>query len=169
MNLISRKINEEGIVRLISETLEAEKLISNPNVIDAGCGNGLLGIPIAILNGTRQVYLAEANQKKAGFLSHVRLVLELPNVDVHSGPVGELVRDLSNVRTTLVARGFPRIDRLHKLLLKRQIDELILITANEKCRKMKKGLENVAQKIYNIPFRDNLVICKMRYVSRETS
>ena len=168
INLISRKTKNSDLERLLSESLELEKQISHPHVIDAGSGNGLLGIPVAIMDESRFVQLAETNKKKAEFLSAACERLDLKNVSVHHRQVELLLRSRPKTETTVIARGFPRMDKLQKYLAKHKMDELVVITAAEKCRKKEKGLESVRQNIYNIPFRNNLVICKMEYVSRET-
>jgi 16S rRNA (guanine(527)-N(7))-methyltransferase RsmG len=168
INLISRKINHSDLNRLLSESLEVERQITNSFVVDAGSGNGLLGIPVAIMDESRLVQLAETNRKKADFLYAACEVVGLKNVRVHHGQVELFLRTRPNTETTVVARGFPEIEKLQKYLMQRMMGELILITAPEKCRKNRKGMETVRQKIYNIPFRNNLVICKMEYVSRET-
>lgn len=54
---------------------------------DVGTGGGLPGIPIAIAQRDRQVFLVDANAKKAAFLKQAAIELSLGNVSVHEGRV----------------------------------------------------------------------------------
>ena len=82
VNLISRKITREKLDQLLMETHLLDQYISNDIIIDAGSGNGILGIPIALLDKNRKIVLVEPKRKKALFLSEVKEKMGLSNVDV---------------------------------------------------------------------------------------
>ena len=60
------------------------------SLADVGSGGGLPGIPLALARPDLQVTLIESTQKKASFLTQVKIDLNLPNVSVHCGRVEDL-------------------------------------------------------------------------------
>ena len=52
------------------------------NVLDLGSGGGLPGIPLAISNPEKKLYLVESNEKKAAFLLNTSTRLKLKNIVV---------------------------------------------------------------------------------------
>jgi 16S rRNA (guanine(527)-N(7))-methyltransferase RsmG len=169
VNLISRKITRLSLFKLIGETIYLNTLISKKKVIDAGSGNGLLGIPIAILTPEKKVVLVESKRKKIEFLKAIKLKNSLDNIFIFEGDVKAYFKGLKPENAVLVARGFPRLDILTNFVSSGKINEIMIITSKRKIIKMKKGMETVVQKIYNIPHKDNIIVFKMENVSRETN
>ena len=168
-NIISRNITHSQLEQLMKESTLLHPLISSVHVVDAGSGNGLVGIPLAILNHLIQVTLVETRQKKIDFLSQAKLDLNLFNVDVQHNDIQRYLSKWNNPgEVSLVARGFPRTDILLRLLRRRQIIEVVLITSFGKLKKKQKELEKFRQTLYNIPLRDEIVVVKLENVSRET-
>ena len=168
INLISRKMSRDHLFRLVWETIFINPLISKAGIIDAGSGNGLLGVPLAFLDSKRPVVLVETKSKKVEFLRRVTEHMSLENVKIHEGEIRDYLKKTPSPKFTLVARGFPKPEILVQQLQRRLIGEILAITAKRKIKKIKKGMERISQKIYNIPLRDNIVIFKMENVSRET-
>jgi len=168
VNLVSKKSTRETVNVLISESLLLKKHISTAFLIDAGSGGGLLGIPMALAFPEKRVVLTEAVQKKAKFLNLVVEELALKNVTVWAGAIQEYMQRQKTTTSTLISRGFPRLDLLTEFVFKKTIRELILITSPLKINKIQKNMANIEQNSYNIPSRNNLIIFKMENVSRET-
>ena len=168
INLISRKMKRENLKYLINETLCLNPLISKSPILDAGSGNGLLGVPLAIVNRDKKVVLVESKIKKQIFLYELKINMGLKNIAVQRSDVYHYLRKKQTGEPTMVARGFPNPDILISCLVRGMVEELLIITSKRKLIKIKKGLENIEQKIYNIPFRDDIVILQMENVSRET-
>jgi len=163
VNLVSRKISPEELCQLLNESLLLDQYIANAFVIDAGSGNGILGIPIAMGNKDRKVTLVEPRQKKFQFLKYVKEELGLPNIDVQGISIEEYLKGLKNVDSsaiTLIARGFPQLEVFCRFIKKRLIGEAVIITSENKIKKNEKPLESMAKKIYNVPLRKNLKILK---------
>lgn len=169
INLISRKVSKSTLLRLISETVFLGKLINGSTVIDAGSGNGILGIPLSIMFGEKKFVLCERKEKKAAFLKEAKENLSLSNVYVCSEDVVDYLKKGKLENTSLIARGFPDIEMLIVLFYKKIVNEVLIITSAVKIKKNKKNVENTDQKIYNIPCRNYLKILKMENVSRETT
>jgi len=169
-NLVSRKLNNNDIKNIIEETFLLNNYINNNIVIDAGSGNGLLGIPIGILNKEKKIILVETKEKKVFYLKKMIRNLELRNITVYSGGIDNYFvnEKKNNKNNTLVARGFPNNYELFKHLKNNEINELILITIEDKVKKIKNTVDNIKKYVYNIPSKDNLKIIKLEKVSRET-
>lgn len=168
VNLISKKSTSESVQTLIAESLLLGEHVSTKLIVDAGSGGGLLGIPLALAFPEKKVVLAETLQKKARFLNLAVDKMEMKNVTVWSGPIQEYMQKNKNTVSSLVSRGFPRIDVLAEFVYRRHVRELLLITSPAKIIYLEKKMANVVQKSYNIPFRNNLIVFKMENVSRET-
>jgi 16S rRNA G527 N7-methylase RsmG len=168
-NIISRLINHRKFRQLINESILLHPLISTSLVVDAGSGNGLLGIPLAIIAPLRQVVLVETRQKKINFLLQAKKDLNLEAVEIRHEDIQQYLSQLNNKRDiTLVARGFPRADILLHMLYKYKLSELLLVTSARKIKKNQKELEKFRQTLYNIPLRDEIMVVKLENVSRET-
>jgi len=168
VNLISRKITGNALKQLVEETLLLEQYISKNEIIDAGSGNGILGIPIALKNPGKIINLIESKEKKAIFLEDIKKKMFLTNVRVYCCSIKEFVNRTKIKETSLVARGFPGLEIFCDFLKKEQIKEVVCITSQNKIKKINKYMVNVKKKAYNIPLRKNLKILKMENVSRET-
>lgn len=164
VNLISRKITGEKLAQLLDETFLLEKYISNDIIIDAGSGNGILGIPIALIKKNRKIILVEPKQKKALFLREVKKKMNLSTVEVQDVSIEEWLNKSKNENNkwkTLIARGFPRLNAIFAFVHRGMINEAVLITSENKIKKNQNDLESVTKKIYNVPLRKNLKILKM--------
>jgi len=168
INLVSRKINNEQLGVLVGETLRLAKIVTGSCIVDAGSGNGLLGIVLAIHYPQRQVILLEALKKKVDFLDRVVSHLGLENTKINWGRLESFSFPHGPGKISLVARGFPSLQALAEPLVGGDVDEVVTITSLKKIEKLKIPLEKVVNTIYNIPFRDVIKILKMENVSRET-
>lgn len=162
INIISRNVDKKGIERLVEETMLLDKLITNSTIVDVGSGNGILGVPIAIMNRQKQIKLVESKIKKAAFLDLLIRTISLKNVEVYNLDIKEYFKRNLEKGVTLIARGFPKNEMLYDLIKKGFAQELVIITSKNKIKKNKKALENTDKNVYNIFFRDNLVILKIK-------
>ena len=79
-NLISKKNTEEIIDEGIAEAAALTKHIKQyKNILDIGTGSGLPGIPLAIFNENKNIYLSEKNNKKNYHLKKTIKTLEIKN------------------------------------------------------------------------------------------
>ena len=80
-NLVSRKNTEKIIDEAIEEATALTKYLKqHKNILDIGTGSGLPGIPLAIFNENKNVYLSEKNNKKNYHLKKIIKLLEIENV-----------------------------------------------------------------------------------------
>lgn len=169
INLVSRQISPEGLGQLLNETLFLNGFISegNDTVVDAGSGNGILGIPIAVVNKNKNIVLVETRKKKIAFLEELKNRMDLQNVEVAGESIEEYLKKNKKRRRTLIARGFPDPGVFCGFVEKGYIDEAVLITSENKIKKNEKRLESVKKKIYNVSLRTYLKILKLEKKSRE--
>ncbi len=73
---------EEMVIKHIADSLSIHALIKGQSLADVGTGAGLPGIPLALLYPEKRFTLIESQNKKAGFLRHIKRALKLNNVDV---------------------------------------------------------------------------------------
>ena len=168
INIISKRITDEQIKSLVNESILIDKYTKGINIVDAGSGNGILGIPIAILHPDKQIFLVEPRKKKSEFLFYAVEKLMLNNVKVLRSGIEEFVKVNKKMKFSIIARGFPDNKKLISYVKNRMAEEVILITSLSKIKKVEKGIEKYQQKIYNVPFRDSLKILYTANVSRET-
>ena len=76
------------------------------NIVDLGSGGGFPGIPIAITNPQKKVYLVERRQAKAAFLLNTTNQLELHNTKVMHVDSRELEAHDLGENLDIVARAF---------------------------------------------------------------
>ena len=168
VNLVSRQLTREMLDVLINESLLLRSHVSSAMVVDAGSGGGLLGVPLAISLPEKQFILVETIHKKVIFLSEALRLLKLDNATVWEGPMQEFMHHHGRFESTIISRGFPSIEALTDLVLKKRVKELVLISSINKIKKIANLIANIRQNRYNIPSRDNLIIIKLENVSRET-
>jgi len=86
-NLLSHsQRNNESLWWHVFDSLQAIELIepdSEPNILDAGSGNGFPGLPLALALPDLQFSLVERSASKAEFLEFALASLAIPNARVH--------------------------------------------------------------------------------------
>ena len=79
-NLISRKNTDKIIDEAIEEATALTKHLNQyKNILDIGTGSGIPGIPLAIFNENKNIYLSEKNNKKNYHLKKTIKLLEIEN------------------------------------------------------------------------------------------
>lgn len=170
VNLVSRKMTPESLIQLVNETILLNKYISNDceNIIDAGSGNGLLGIPIALINNNKKITLVETLRKKSDFLNFIKSEMNIHNLEVFNGRIENYFEKRpAKQNTSLIARGFPNIALLFSYVKYGTSKETVLITSENKIKKNHNDLESLNKKIYNLPLRDSIKILLLEKTESE--
>ena len=90
-NLTAVRDGGRMVIQHLLDSLAVLPYLGSPATLaDVGSGGGLPGIPLAIARPEMAVTLIEANQKKASFMTQVKIELGLSNVSVHCGRVEDL-------------------------------------------------------------------------------
>ena len=154
-NLISRK-QENNIDNHIKDCLSISSHLSS-NIMDLGTGGGLPGIPLAIEDPRKKIYLVEASQKKCSFLLHTKNLLGLENLHVINKRGEDLhLKDFAE-DMDIVTRAFGTAEKTIKTtkkLLENPNNQLKLMKTEEalKEKKIPKGYE--VKKIEDLDSKD---------------
>ena len=154
-NLISRK-QENNIDNHIKDCLSISSHLSS-NIMDLGTGGGLPGIPLAIEDPRKKIYLVEASQKKCSFLLHTKNLLSLENLHVINKRGEDLhLKDFAE-DMDIVTRAFGTAEKTIKTtkkLLENPNNQLKLMKTEEalKEEKIPKGYE--VKKIEDLDSKD---------------
>ena len=154
-NLISRK-QENNIDNHIKDCLSITSHLSS-NIMDLGTGGGLPGIPLAIEDPRKKIYLVEASQKKCSFLLHTKNLLGLENLHVINKRGEDLhLKDFAE-DMDIVTRAFGTAEKTIKTtkkLLENPNNQLKLMKTEEalKEEKIPKGYE--VKKIEDLDSKD---------------
>lgn len=85
INLTAIRERDAQITKHLLDSLSIQPLLRGDRVLDVGTGAGFPGLPLAIVNPTRQFTLLDSTAKKLKFIDHVVTLLQLPNVQtVHT-------------------------------------------------------------------------------------
>lgn len=85
MNLTAIRERSQQITKHLLDSLSIQSFIRGMRVCDVGTGAGFPGIPLAVVNPTRQFTLIDSTAKKLKFIDHVAQQLELNNIStVHT-------------------------------------------------------------------------------------
>lgn len=85
MNLTAIKERGAQITKHLLDSLSVQPFLQGERILDVGTGAGFPGLPLAIVNPSRQFMLLDATAKKLKFIEHTASLLELPNVQtVHT-------------------------------------------------------------------------------------
>ncbi len=154
-NLISRK-QDNNIDNHIKDCLSVSSHLSS-NIMDLGTGGGLPGIPLAIEDPRKKIYLVEASQKKCSFLLHTKNLLGLENLHVINKRGEDLhLKDFAE-DMDIVTRAFGTAEKTIKTtkkLLENPNNQLKLMKTEEalKEEKIPKGYE--VKKIEDLDSKD---------------
>jgi len=133
-NLTAVRNPDEMISRQLLDSLSIEPYIKGPELLDVGCGAGLPGIPLAIVNPELHVTLIDSNGKKTRFVHQAIAELKLSNANVIQGRVEDLTQD--GHFDTITSRAFAD---LHLMI---QLTEHLL-KPNGQWAAMKSGIDEL--------------------------
>jgi 16S rRNA (guanine527-N7)-methyltransferase len=129
-NLTSIIQTEEMLSKHILDSLSINYLIKGKNVLDIGSGAGLPGIPLAVINPDINFLLLDSNNKKIIFLNHVKINLNIKNIDL----VHARIEDFNNdVRfDTIICRSYASLSKIYLNSKKHLKDRGIIIAMKGK-------------------------------------
>ena len=154
VNIISKTVSYEEVQALVEDTKLLEKHVKNKEVVDVGSGNGILGVPLAIMDIGRTVHLVEPRKKKAEFLRKLKSDLKIENVQVYEKGIEEFIKFEKNKKITMVSRGFHDIGILYSIFKKKNLSQILLISSMEKCKRLMKSEKIKTALICDIKNRD---------------
>ena len=103
-NLVS-KSQALNLDEHIEDSLSVSDFLGE-EILDLGSGGGFPGIPLAIVNPEKKIYLVESNTKKSSFLLNVSNQLDLQNVKVYNKRMEELSPEKFPDSLDMITRAF---------------------------------------------------------------
>lgn len=103
-NLVAPRERNFLLARHVLDSLSIAPWLQPGNLLDAGTGAGLPGIPLAIVRPDVQVKLVDSAGKKIRFIRHVGRTLKLANIHPVHGRVGEMAG--GEVFANITSRAF---------------------------------------------------------------
>lgn len=104
-NVISRKFSDDDVWENVYDSVCAFTLLKSSigeNLLDAGTGGGVPGIPLAILFKEKNFLLVDSSRKKCSFLRLVKAKLALENVEIENKDL----RSIKNVDHIITKAAF---------------------------------------------------------------
>jgi len=109
-NLTSVRDMAQMVGRHILDSLVVHPYLNGEKILDVGCGAGLPGIPLAIINPDKQFTLLDSNQKKTRFVQQAVNELQLENINVVNDRVENY--EVEEGFNTVIARAYSSIENL---------------------------------------------------------
>ena len=109
-NLTSITEINDMLIKHILDSLSVQEFLKGRDILDVGSGAGLPGIPLAITTPQKKFLLIDSNNKKITFLNHVKISLEIKNVNL----LHKRVEDLSQetIFDTVICRSFGSLRKI---------------------------------------------------------
>lgn len=167
-NVISKKSKRQNIEKLVEDTIQTLRLIKNNTILDIGSGNGIIGVPTAIIKKNCKIVLIEPRIKKSTFLKELKNRLEMKNVEVVNQDFETYIKKEKKKNVTWIIRGFPNTEKLVRIFKKQNHSQMILISSKEKIEKIIKEERIQKYEMYDIKGRDIIKVLCLENVSRET-
>ena len=110
-NLTSIVETEEMLSKHILDSLSIKHLVKGKNVLDIGSGAGLPGIPLALTSPDKKFLLLDSNNKKIIFLNHVKINLDIKNIDL----MHERIENFNNSSgfDTIICRSYASLSKIY--------------------------------------------------------
>jgi 16S rRNA (guanine527-N7)-methyltransferase len=127
-NLTAVKQPEQMLTRHVLDSLSVLPFIKGQHCLDIGTGPGLPGMILALALPESRWTLLDSNQKKVRFLRHVKVELDVGNVEIVQSRVESYEAEIDF--DTIICRAFAPLSRLLELTQH-------LITSNNQLLAMK--------------------------------
>ena len=129
-NLTSIVETKEMLSKHILDSLSIKHLIKGKNILDIGSGAGLPGIPLAVTSPDKKFLLLDSNNKKIIFLNHVKINLDIKNIDL----VHERIEDFNDEIgfDTIICRSYASLSKIYLNSKKHLKDRGIIIAMKGK-------------------------------------
>ena len=129
-NLTSIVETKEMLSKHILDSLSIRHLIKGKNILDIGSGAGLPGIPLAVTSPDKKFLLLDSNNKKIIFLNHVKINLDIKNIDLMHERIEDFNDDIGF--DTIICRSYASLSKIYLNSKKHLKDRGIIIAMKGK-------------------------------------
>ena len=178
LNKWNSKFNISGISEIdqmvpihLLDSLSVWSFLKGKYILDVGSGGGLPGIPLSILDPSRNFTLLDSNGKKTRFLFQVKLELDLGNIEIVNARVENY--ETNRQVDTIICRAFSSISKAIDLtnnICKGDCSLLFMkgVYPSEEIKNLPTGYEVNAVHSLNVPYlQSDRNIIEVRKVSGE--
>lgn len=137
-NLTAAKSETELVERHLLDSLTLYPYLQEGELLDVGCGAGLPGLPLAIIDPARKVYLLDSNRKKTRFVRQCAVSLRLEMVSVLEQRIENTAR---GGYANITARAVAPLGKLLELTVPLLRDEGVLLA--QKGSKVNEEIEQI--------------------------
>jgi len=109
-NLTAVKRPEDMLQRHVLDSLSVISFIKGNRCLDVGTGPGLPGMILALAQAEAHWILLDSNQKKVRFLRHVKIELEVSNVEIVQSRIKSYKPEMEF--DTVICRAFAPLNRM---------------------------------------------------------
>jgi len=148
-NLTSITKFDDMLIKHILDSLSIKNLIQGKNILDIGSGAGLPGIPLALTLPGKTFLLLDSNNKKIIFLNHVKINLNIMNINLLHERIESLKTNFSF--DTIICRSFAKLSKIYSNSSKHLSKDGIIIAMKGKYPKQE--LEELIEFDKNIVFQ----------------
>ena len=140
---------DDMLIKHILDSLSIKNLIQGKNILDIGSGAGLPGIPLALTLPGKTFLLLDSNNKKIIFLNHVKINLNIMNINLLHERIESLKTNFSF--DTIICRSFAKLSKIYSNSSKHLSKDGIIIAMKGKYPKQE--LEELIEFDKNIVFQ----------------
>ena len=148
-NLTSITKFDDMLIKHILDSLSIKNLIQGKNILDIGSGAGLPGIPLALTLPGKTFLLLDSNNKKIIFLNHVKINLNIININLLHERIESLKTNFSF--DTIICRSFAKLSKIYSNSSKHLSKDGIIIAMKGKYPKQE--LEELIEFDKNVVFQ----------------
>ena len=148
-NLTSITKFDDMLIKHILDSLSIKNLIQGKNILDIGSGAGLPGIPLALTLPGKTFLLLDSNNKKIIFLNHVKINLNIININLLHERIETLKTNFPF--DTIICRSFAKLSKIYSNSSKHLSKDGIIIAMKGKYPKQE--LEELIEFDKNVVFQ----------------
>lgn len=148
-NLTSITKFDDMLIKHILDSLSIKNLIQGKNILDIGSGAGLPGIPLALTLPGKTFLLLDSNNKKIIFLNHVKINLNIININLLHERIESLKTNFPF--DTIICRSFAKLSKIYSNSSKHLSKDGIIIAMKGKYPKQE--LEELIEFDKNVVFQ----------------
>ena len=140
---------DDMLIKHILDSLSIKNLIQGKNILDIGSGAGLPGIPLALTLPGKTFLLLDSNNKKIIFLNHVKINLNIMNINLLHERIETLKTNFPF--DTIICRSFAKLSKIYSNSSKHLSKDGIIIAMKGKYPKQE--LEELIEFDKNVVFQ----------------
>lgn len=150
-NLVSRNQSENALLEHIRHSMSlciAEGFWKAKNIVDAGTGAGLPGLPLSLIHDDAHFTLVDVNQKKITAIKQMVAALNLDRIEAQCVAIEEFE---STDKSILISKHAFKLDEFFMLSFKQKFDSYYFLKGDDFKQELTQDLlDKFTIKVYNL-------------------